>query len=87
MNGQPLPSWEFLFTCSERSLRDLELACLNRQANCLKAAKEQWGEAVRQATAAELARLLIEQRDAMLAEARRTVEVQAVLEFPERKRA
>lgn len=41
----PLPHLEYLLTCSKASLQDIELANLNRAANCLKAARLEWYEA------------------------------------------
>lgn len=83
----PLPPLQFLIECSEKFLGDLELACLNRSQQCLKAAKIEWEEALAQREAAGVARWLIEHRPHLLEQARRTLEIeraQGVLAFPER---
>lgn len=71
-----LPSLDYLLTCSKQSLQDVELANLNRAANCLKRAREEWFEAVTQREAAGVARWLIENRDALLEQAKRTLKVE-----------
>jgi hypothetical protein len=73
---------DYLLTCSKGSLQDLELASLNRSANCLRAAKEEWYEAVAQREMAGVARWLIEHRDELLEQASRTLKVSAAPEFP-----
>jgi hypothetical protein len=85
--GNPLPPLEYLFECSVVSLQDLEMAALNRSANCLKRAKIEWDEAVAQREVAGVARWFIENRAHILKQARNTVDTQVVLVFPERKRA
>jgi hypothetical protein len=82
MANPALPSLEFLFACSETSLRDLELAALNRSAQHTKAARLEFLEAIAQREIAGVARFLIENRHQMLATARRTIEPQTVFEFP-----
>jgi hypothetical protein len=82
-----MPSIEWLLDCSETTLQDLELAALNRSARHMKAAKADWNAAVTQAATAELARYLRENRKAILELARKSLEGQAVIVFPERKRA
>jgi hypothetical protein len=77
-----LPPLEYLLSCSEISLRDLELAALNRAANCLKQAKLEWEEAVSQREAAGVARFLIEHRAELLEQASRTVQVRPEPQFP-----
>jgi hypothetical protein len=82
-----LPPLEYLFTCSEISLQDLEMASFDRGARRLKAAKEEWNEAVTQLANAEVARYFRDHRGQILETARKTLE-QGVLEFPTaRKRA
>jgi len=87
MSDPSLPPLEYLFACSEISLQDLELASLDRGAQRLKAAKAEWNEAVTQFANAEVARYLREHRAEMLAMARRTVEEQAVLAFPQARKS
>ncbi len=87
MPGRTLPPLEYLFECSEQSLQDLELASLNRSANCLKTAKAEWEQSVTQRECAGVARWLLEHREEIKATARRTVDAQAVISFPDRKRA
>jgi hypothetical protein len=50
------PSLEYLLTCSKASLQDVELANLNRAANCLKQVKLEWAEACGHREAAGVAR-------------------------------
>lgn len=75
-----LPSLDYLLGCSENGLRDIELAALNRSANCLKAARLELEEAIAQREAAGVARWLIENRGRILEQASRTVEIKG--EFP-----
>ena len=82
-----LPSVESLFDCSTQFLCDLELASLDRGSRHLKAAKVEWNEAVSEFANAEIARYLREHREEILSLARRTVDTQAVIAFPARKRA
>jgi hypothetical protein len=82
-----LPSLKFLFDCSDTSLGDLELAALNRGAKHLKAAKTEWNEAVDQFANATVARYFRDHREEILEFAKKTIELQSVLEFPARKRA
>lgn len=82
-----LPPIEYLLECSESSLQDLELACLNRSQQCLRAARNEWEEAVAQREAAGVTRFLIDNRSELLRQARKTVEGQTAIPFPERKRA
>ena len=83
----PTPPLEYLLECSLQSLRDLELAALDRSAQSLKRAKLELDEAVAQRELAGVARWLVENRAGILDAARRTLDAQAVLEFPQRKRA
>ena len=76
------PSLQYLLTCEKQSLYDLELAALNRSANCLRVAKTEWDEAVAQREIAGVARWLIENRDALMQMTSRTVDVQPVEELP-----
>lgn len=78
----PLPSLEYLLTCSKGSLQDVELASLNRAANCLKQAKIEWDEACVHREAAGVARWLIENRDALLQQTSRTLEIKTEGELP-----
>jgi hypothetical protein len=89
MANPPVPSLEFLFSCSETSLHDLELAGLDRSAQHFKAAKLELEEALAQREIAGVARWLIENRGKIFATARATLEAQTVFEFPSatRKRA
>lgn len=82
----PLPSVEYLLTCSEQDLGSIELAALDRQAQLLKAATNSWKEASRQGEVAGVCRWLLLNRNALLDEARRTVDVQTVLTFPRTER-
>ena len=90
MNLPALPPLEYLLECSEISLTDLELKSLERSANCLKRAKAEWMEGAAQREIAGIARWLIENRPALLEQARRTIEAehgQPVLEFPQARRS
>jgi hypothetical protein len=87
MTDPTLPPLEYLFECSEQSLCDLELACLNRGSQRLKAAKAEWNEAVGQFANAEVARYFRDNRGEMLETARRTVEGQLMMNFPKRRSA
>lgn len=87
METLAIPPLEYLFECSMNSLQELELAAMNRSARCMKAAKSEWQEALAQRECAGVARWLIENREEVLAMARRTLETQEVLVFPEKKRA
>ena len=78
-----MPSLEYLMECSRQSLYDLELFSLSRAAQCLKAAKHEWEEAAALKETAGVARWLIENRENLLAQARRTVAGQKVAVFPE----
>ena len=79
--NKPLPSLEYLLECSEMSLRDLELAALDRAAQCKKRAKMELDESVAQQEAAGVARWLIDNRAGILDAARRTLDAQEVLPF------
>lgn len=65
---------------SKEALHDLELAALNRAANHLRIARQEWEEAAAQKEVAGVVRSLIETRDLLLEQASRTVEIKA--EFP-----
>jgi hypothetical protein len=78
----PLPSLEYLLTCSKMSLQDVEINSLNRAANCLKRARVEWNEAVSHREAAGVARWLIENREALLRQCSRTLEVNLGDELP-----
>lgn len=77
-----LPSLNYLLECSVASLYDLELAALVRSANCLKQARLEWEEAVAQREAAGVTRWLIENREALLEVARKTLDAQASHQLP-----
>ena len=79
--NKPLPSLEYLLECSEMSLRDLELAALDRAAQCRKRARIEHDEADAHIENAAVARFLIENRPALLEAARRTLDAQEVLPF------
>lgn len=83
----PLPPTEYLLSCSEMSLRDLELAALDRAAQCAKRARLERDAADAQIEIAGVTRWLIEHRSEILETARRTFDVQVPLEFPTRKTA
>lgn len=87
MNSPALPPLSYLLECSNQSLADLELAALARSSQHLKRAKEEWLEGASQREAAGVARWLIENREGLLEQARKTVEVESAVVFPERKRA
>ena len=78
---------EYLFESSQQSLCDLELASLNRGSQLLKAVKADWNAAVDEFANAAVARYFREHRTEILDMARRTVEGQHVIMFPERKSA
>lgn len=82
-----LPRLEWLLETSKRELQELELASLNRSQRAIKAARLEWEEALAQRSVAEVARWLIENREALLEMGRRTIDQQEVLVFPERKTA
>jgi hypothetical protein len=77
-----LPSVEYLLSCSKQTLHDLELASLARSANHLKTAKREWNEASAQIEVSGVARWLIENRDQLLEQCSRTLEVNTTAEFP-----
>lgn len=81
-----LPPLEYLLECSEQSLGDLELACLNRCQQCLKAAKSEWEEAVAQREAAGVARWLMENRAELLKQASLSVEGRAAFDVFQQQR-
>ena len=82
MTDPTLPSLEYLLECSKQSLADLELMALNLSANCLRVARAEWEQAVAQREVAGVARWLLENREEILATARRTIEAQGVIAFP-----
>lgn len=86
MEDPSLPSLEYLFDCSDQSLTDLEMAALNRASNRLRAAKAEWNEAIAQRAAADVARYFREHRKEMLEMARRTVEGEHALSFPQARK-
>lgn len=88
MSIGPLPSLEYLLECSDNSLQDLELACLNRSQQCLRAARSEYEEAIAQREAAGVSRWLIENRRELLKQASLTIEgCQGTIPFPARKTA
>jgi hypothetical protein len=85
--NSPVPPLEYLLSCSTKSLQELELCALNRSQQCLRAAKEEWEEALAQREMAGVARWFIEHRPYLLEIAQRTLQAefgQGVLAFPER---
>lgn len=76
-----LPPLEYLLSCSEMSLRDLELAALDRAAQCKKRARIEFLEAIAQQEAAGVARYFIEHRGEILDAARRTLDAEPALPF------
>lgn len=83
----PLPPTEYLLSCSEMSLRDLELAALDRAAQARKRGRLENEQADANIELAGITRWLIENRAEILDTARRTLDLQVPLEFPQRKRA
>lgn len=83
----PFPSLDFLLETSDRTIRELELAALDRHAQALKRAKLEMDEAIAQRELAGVCRWLIDNRAGILDAARRTVDLQVPLEFPQRKTA
>lgn len=81
MNELPKP--ELMFDFSHNTLRDLQMASLDRAARHLKSAKLAWNEAVREEAIGVLALYFLQHREEMLEAARRTIEVKATLTFPE----
>jgi hypothetical protein len=73
--SSPLPSLEYLLTCSKGSLQDVQLTNLNRAANCLKQARIEWNEACAHREAAGVALWLINNREALLQQCSRSLEV------------
>ena len=82
-----MPPVEWLLDVSNATLGDLELAELDRGSKRLKAAKAEWNAAVEHFAKAEVARYFRDHRLEMLELARRTIDTQSVLTFPEKKRA
>lgn len=82
-----IPPIEWLLDVSENTLMDLQLAALGHSAKHTKAAKAEWQAAITQAAIAEVAAYLREHREEILEIARRTLDTQTVISFPERKRA
>ncbi len=82
-----MPPIEWLFDVSGATLGEYELAELDRGAKHLKAAKAEWNAAREHFAKADAIRYLMDHREEILELARRTVDSQAVLAFPEKKRA
>lgn len=82
-----IPPIEWLLDVSDNTLMELQLAALNRSAKHTKASKAELQAAVTQAAIAEVAQYMRENRKAIMELARRTLDQQAVISFPERKRA
>lgn len=82
-----MPPLQWLFDISNATLGDLELAELDRGSKRLKAAKAEWNAAVEHFAKAEAARYFINHREELLELARRTIDTQALLQFPAKKRA
>jgi hypothetical protein len=85
MSEIPVP--ELLFDFSRTTLQDLQIASLDRAARSLKAAKAAWNEAVREEAIGLIAAYFLEHREAILENARRTIEVKAMLEFPQARKS
>ena len=85
MNEIPKP--EKLFDFSDQSLQDLQLASLDRSARHLKAAKAAWNEAVREEAIAIAAQYFLENRHQIVEQARLTMDIQVVLEFPQSRKS
>lgn len=85
-----MPSFEYLFGCSDQSLDDLQLAFLNRGSQALKTAKIEWNQAVTEFVNADVVRVFREHRGELLAHAvahaQRTIDVEHTPQFPERRR-
>lgn len=82
-----MPPIEWLLDVSNTTLGDLELAELDRGSKRLKAAKAEWNAAVEHFAKAEAARYFRDHREELLEIARRTIDTQTLISFPERKRA
>jgi hypothetical protein len=78
---------EFLLNASAQTLSDTQLASMDRGARHLKAAKVSWNAAIDEFVNAEIAAIFRDRREEIMERARRTVDGQAVMPFPERKRA
>lgn len=78
---------EFLLDASDQTLRDTQLASLDRGSRHLKAAKVSWNAAIDEFVNAELAAIFRERRAEILERARQELDAQSVIAFPERKRA
>ena len=74
----PVPTVEYLLSCSKDMLYTLELSALNQSAEHLKAARLELEEAVAQREASGVVRWMIEHREELLEQTNRTVEVRAV---------
>jgi hypothetical protein len=62
----PIPSLEFLFDASKRSLEDAELAELNRSSNFAKAMRVEMDAWVEACAAAMVTRWMMDNREALL---------------------
>lgn len=82
-----MPPIEWLLDVSNATLGDLELAELDRGSKRLKAAKAEWSAAVEHFAKAEAARYFRDHREELLEIARRTIDTQTLISFPERKLA
>lgn len=71
----PMPPLNFLLEASIKSLEDLELSSLNRSANLSKRLKIELDAWVEQLTTAEVARWMMENREGIILEVLRTVEL------------
>lgn len=78
---------EFLLNASAQTLSDTQLAAMDRGARHLKAAKVSWNAAIDEFVNAEIAAIFRDRREEILDKARKTIEEQSVIVFPERKRA
>lgn len=86
MNVPALPSLEFLLTCKKPRdvLQKIELACLDQAAQHAKRAKMEADEARKYDAKADAARWLIEHLPDMVEVVKRSIDVQAVISFPEK---
>jgi len=78
-----LPSPEYLLQSPKTSLQKMELAFLDQSAQHTKQAKMEDAEARKYAAMAEALRFLIDFKEVMLEEARKSIEMQSEIRFPE----
>jgi hypothetical protein len=83
MGNPTLPSVHDLFGLSRISLQDLVLTARDRASRHLKVAKTEWHAAVMEEATAVAAEYILQAKEELLDEARRTLEVQSAIEFPQ----